>query len=273
MKDKIFDLHNDLLTASSLEEGEIVAKKNKKSGYRSIYAIYKGNISLKQATDICRKAVSFGVSDFAFEDGFYEDEDEFIRLAARVKARYVSLCWNDENAYAGGCKTDVGIKKAGYKFIKRLNENKIPLDLAHASRKTFFDGIEKADGVLCSHAAFDFVNPHVRNLSYEQIKLIIERGGIIGLTFVGYFLLSKGRSSRASAVEAFYKNVDSYLQKFGDEGLCIGSDFYGSDFLAFEGYRSFIEGFAARLTVGGVPKKSIDNILYGNASAFFCLGL
>lgn len=269
MKDKIFDLHNDLLTEASSKGSEVVVKKNKKSGYRSIYAIYKGNISLKQATDICRKAERFGVSDFSFEDGCYEDEDEFIRLAARIKARYVSLCWNGENAYAGGCKTDVGIKKAGYKFVKRLNENKIPLDLAHASRKTFFDGIEKADGVLCSHAAFDFVNSHVRNLSYEQIKLIIERKGIIGLTFVGYFLLPEGMSSRTAAVESFYKNVDCYLQKFGDKGLCVGSDFYGSDFLAFEGYRSFIEGFTARLTVNGVPKKSIDNILYGNASAFF----
>lgn len=269
MEDLIFDLHNDLLTETTLTESEKEVKNNQKSGYRSIYAIYKGNNSLKKAVDICEKATNFGVTDFAFEDGCYEDEAEFIRLATSVKARYVSLCWNGENAYAGGCKTDVGIKKAGYKFINRLNENKIPLDLAHASRKTFFDGIEKADKVLCSHAAFDFVNLHVRNLSYEQIKIIIERGGIIGLTFVGYFLLPKGEFSHAAAVDAFYKNVDLYLQKFGDKGLCIGSDFYGSDFLAFAGYRSFIEGFTARLTADGTPKKSIKNILYGNAKAFF----
>lgn len=269
MEDLIFDLHNDLLTETSLSLSEMVVKNNQKSGYRSIYAIFKGDNSLKKAVDICEKATNFGVTDFAFEDGCYEDEDEFIHLVARVKARYVSLCWNGENAYAGGCKTDVGIKKAGYKFINRLNENKIPLDLAHASRKTFFNGIEKADKVLCSHAAFDFVNLHVRNLSYEQIKAIIERDGIIGLTFVGYFLLQKRESSHDAAANAFYKNVDLYLQKFGDKGLCVGSDFYGSDFLAFEGYRSFIEGFTARLTTDGVPKKSIENILYGNAKAFF----
>lgn len=269
MEGLIFDLHNDLLTETTFAESEEVVKNNQKSGYRSIYAIFKGNNSLKNAVDICEKAVKLGVTDFAFEDGCYVDEDEFIRLAAGVKARYVSLCWNGENAYAGGCRTDVGIKKAGYKFINRLNENKIPLDLAHASRKTFYGGIEKADRVICSHAAFDFVNLHVRNVSYEQIKAIIERGGIAGLTFVGYFLLPEGELSRDAAVYAFYKNVDLYLQKFGDKGLCIGSDFYGSDFLAFEGYRSFIEGFTARLTADGVPKKSIDNILYGNAEAFF----
>lgn len=265
----IYDLHNDLLTQTDENFFKNEIALNEKSGYKSVYALFKGKNDLKTIKAICEKAVALGVKDVAFEDACYEDEDAAFELICKAGARYASLCWNGENAYAGGCKTDVGLKKSGYRFINRLNSAHIPLDLAHASKKTFYEAIEHAERVLCSHAAFDCVRSHVRNLDDDMIKAIIDRGGLVGLTFVGYFLCNEGLEGEESVRERFFANVDCYLQKFGTVGLCIGSDFYGSDFLAFSGYRSFIDIFLEYASKNRMPENAVNDVLFGNALRFF----
>ena len=265
MNVKIIDLHNDLPTVLS---DRTEYQNNKKTGYRSIYALYKGERTLEEIKKCYDFAKQSGAEYFAFEDACYKNEEKFFELAEKVKPFYASLCWNYENDYASGCLSTGGLKKSGYKFVKRLNKLNIPLDLAHADRRTFFQALDVADKVLCSHTSFSFICDKKRNIDDEQIKAIIERKGIIGACFVGYFLGAKFGDYKEAKM-AFYRRIDGFLQKYGNKNLCIGSDLFGSDFLAFSSYNEFFNEFCDCFLSGIGDMKSLEKILYKNALGFF----
>lgn len=265
MNIKIIDLHNDLPTVL-FDRAEY--QNNKKAGYRSIYALYKGERTLEEIIKCYDFAKQSGAEYFAFEDACYPDEGKFFEFAKLLKPLYASLCWNYENDYASGCLATGGLKKSGYKFVNKLNKLNIPLDLAHANRRTFFQALEIADKVLCSHTSFSFVCDKKRNIDDEQIKAIIERKGIIGACFVGYFLGVKFGEYNKTKI-AFYRLIDGFLQKFGDKNLCIGSDLFGSDFLAFSNYDEFFNEFCDYFLSKSGNMKTLEKILYKNAIGFF----
>lgn len=266
---KIFDLHNDLLTSEAPKTVREVVKNNEKSGYKSIYALYKGERTLSEITDIYENAKDSGML-YAFEDASYSDTGAFECLCERVKPLYASLCWNDENEFAGGCRSGGGLKPRGVELIKMLDKRHIALDLAHANERTFFEAAEKAERIMCSHTAFDFVKPHFRNIDEKRIERILRRKGIVGVCFVGYFLTDeRGLEGKMKGEQAFYEAIDGFLQKFGDDGLCIGSDFYGSDFLVFDDYGSFADRFESAMKRIGAGRESVEKILFRNALDFF----
>lgn len=269
---KTFDLHNDLLTCETEKVAREVFKNNEKSGYKSIYALYKGERSLDEITGIYERTKDLGMS-YAFEDASYPDVGAFEGLCEEVKPLYASLCWNDENEFAGGCRSCGGLKARGAELIKMLDKRRIALDLAHAGGRTFFEAAERAERIMCSHTAFDFIKPHFRNIDEKQIKKILGRRGIIGVCFVGYFLTDeRGTDGKLEGEQAFYEAIDWFLQKFGDDGLCIGSDFYGSDFLVFDGYGSFVEKIGKAMERIGAGRESVEKILFRNALDFFGRG-
>lgn len=266
MNTKLIDLHNDLLTGG----GDFQEYNNaEKSGYKSIYALYKGERSLNDISEIYSCAYSNGVRNFAFEDGCYTESSEFEKLMEKVIPLYVSPCWNYENDFCGGCKSDVGLKEKGRLFIKKLNDINIPLDLAHTNRKTFYQTIDVADNVLCSHTSFSFICDSVRNIDDNQIRIILEKDGVVGLCFVGYFLSENAKAKSQKQLEsAFYEAIDRYLQKFGVKGLCIGSDFFGTDLLAFGSYDYFYNSFCDHFSAN-YSTDVLNAILYKNATVFF----
>lgn len=55
---KLIDLHNDLLTSGESSKNYNLAEK---SGYKSIYALFKGERKLNEIKEIYSRAVSLGV--------------------------------------------------------------------------------------------------------------------------------------------------------------------------------------------------------------------
>ena len=107
----------------------------------------------------------------------------------------------------------------------------------------------------------------------EQIKVILQKNGIIGLIGVGHFLTGI-KGNKKNYEEAFFCHLENYLNEFGSKGLCIGSDFYGSDALVCEsGDYSFVKKIVKRLELWGVSSKDINNLLYENAMHFFKLAV
>ena len=145
---KLIDLHNDWLTSGESSKNYNLAEK---SGYKSIYALFKGERTLNEIKEIYSRAVSFGVHNFAFEDACYDEREEFDLFLAEVIPLYASLCWNFENDFAHGCKTQGGLKNDGRKFINRLNSLNIPLDLAHSNKQTFYEAADAAEQTALSH--------------------------------------------------------------------------------------------------------------------------
>ena len=158
------------------------------------------------------------------------------------------------------------MKPEGKRLISLLNEKNIAVDTAHISKGGFKDIADNAKIIVNSHTCFCGVYRHKRNIDDEQIKEIVERGGVIGVTFVGYFMTGDKKCDLSDLI----KQIDYFCQKFGSDNLAVGSDFYGTDFLPdglddYSGYDKVKEYLSVNL---GYKNSDIDKILYKNLADF-----
>ena len=269
----IADFHNDYLTN---ENFELILNDYIRMDNVIVSALFKGKRDITHAENLCQnylKALDNLVIDDArkfylgFEDFSYECEiDLLIEKFLLYKPCYVGLTWNYENQLAYGAMTDGRVKPKGKRLISVLNDLHIPVDLAHLSKQSFYDVIDLAETVVCSHTCFCQINKHPRNIDYEQIKQIINKNGLIGLTFYAPFLNAE---SKDLTIEDVFKHIDYFVERFGAENLAIGSDFYGcNDFpKGFSDY-SFEPTFRQFLKDKGYSDDCIDKIFYKNLNTF-----
>lgn len=247
------DFHSDFLTACG---GDLTATYYDNN---IITAVFRGKRSFSEAYEISKKARLL-----AYEDAGYSDLDvDKLIVSAPL---YVGLTWNGENRFGYGCNFAEGLKEEGKAFIKRLNAGGIAVDCAHISKGGFKNIIELADTVVDSHTCFSAVHKHKRNLEEWQIKELVLRGGLIGVTCCGYFM-TDGKHCKISD---FIRQIDYFVQKFGADNLAVGTDFYGCDFTVGNilGYEDLYGKTVFELEKLGYLKADIDKILSNNLRIF-----
>ncbi|MBE5731240.1 MAG: hypothetical protein E7350_04760 [Clostridiales bacterium] len=244
---KFFDLHNDALTCGAKTvKGDI------------IYAVWTSRLSYYAAVNLLNTGVG---KMLAVEDcAVFADNP---RILEKYDLMYVGLTWNTYNGLAGGAYSTEGLSAKGVEMINFLNQNHIPVDTAHLGKSSFFDVVDKANKVLCSHTCFYDINNHPRNLTAAQISAIINSGGIVGLCFVGDFL-------GEPTVECVIRHIDWFLTRFGDKNLAIGTDFYGTSNLP-QGLKSYdgMDSLVLAMIRQGYSDSTIRKVLYTNAATYF----
>ena len=106
----------------------------------------------------------------------------------------------------------------------------------------------------------------VINLKDYQIKILIERNGVIGLTLVPEFL----SPCKKTDIFDFVRHIEYFLDRYGDDHLCIGTDFFGCDKHPKKliQYSDFSR-LAKELKKIGYSDETIAKIFYQNAKIFF----
>lgn len=139
----------------------------------------------------------------------------------------VGLTWNWANAVADGVKEKRGrgLTKFGREVVDLLNQKKIWCDVSHLSERGFWDVMELADFPIASHSNSYTKCPHPRNLKDDQIRSLIRRDSVMGLTFVPYFL-STTEDARISDI---LNHLDHICSIGGENHVGFGSDFDGID--------------------------------------------
>lgn len=120
-----------------------------------------------------------------------------------------------------------GLTLAGREYVRRLNEKKIFVDLAHISREGFFDALEEHDRsqpVLVTHTGVSGVLPHWRNLDDEQIKAVADLGGVIGVIYHGQFI---DGAYWGGTIEGVVRHLEHIVKVAGDDFASLGSDWDG----------------------------------------------
>ena len=142
-----------------------------------------------------------------------------------------------------------------------MNTLKIGCDLSHINEKSFYSAIEIADFPLATHSNCRTLLDHPRNLTDEQIKLIAEKGGIIGLCYYPAFLGGK-------PFDALYKNICHLLEMGLENNIALGSDFDGA--LMDETLSSPLDipCFYEFLSRNGLENKLLDKIFFQNANNY-----
>ena len=142
--------------------------------------------------------------------------DEWWRAGVRI----VGLTWNYANWAAGGIDTpEQGLTRAGRDLVDELVERGVVLDLAHASRRTFDDVLERAPHVVCSHACCRALVDVPRNLSDEQLRALAGRGGVLGIMALA---LVVGYDN--PTIARYLDHVDHAVSVMGVEHVGLGAD-------------------------------------------------
>lgn len=181
-----------------------------------------------------------------------------------VKA--LTLTWNGENQIAGGADTDIGLKNFGKEVILQLNRHNIMTDLSHLNKKSFYAVLELADIPIVTHSCLQTVCKHKRNIDDNQLKALVQRGGIFGLCFYPVFL------SEGDVFENIYKNVFHILDLGYEDYLSIGSDFDGADMNERLKDISFVPNLYKYLKFRNINDNILNKIFFENAYRFFKKG-
>jgi membrane dipeptidase len=91
--------------------------------------------------------------------------------------------------YAFDTDSTGGLGKKGRELIRKMDELGIILDVTHLCDESFWEAVELFKGPLwASHNNCRSLVPHNRQFSDDQIRVIIERGGVIGAAFDAWML-------------------------------------------------------------------------------------
>lgn len=198
---------------------------------------------------------------FAVEGGSLIDSTEQLYELKNDGIRFIALTWNGENKIAGGVKTQKGLTAFGKTVITKMNELKIAVDVSHLNEKSFYGVIQHADKILATHSNCKSVCDVPRNLSEEQIKLIAQKGGIIGLNFYPLFL-------GGDFLEKIYENICHLCDMGLESNIAIGTDFDGAAMDAFADNISKIPQIFEALQQKGLKKELLNKIFFKNANDF-----
>ena len=135
--------------------------------------------------------------------------------------------------YAGGTGTELGLTELGERLLADMDSLGMILDLSHLSDQAFWAAMERTNGpVLASHNNCRALVPHQRQYSDEQLRAIIQHGGVIGVSFDAWMLQpgwSVGVSTNESVtLENVVDHIEYICQLAGDaRHAAIGSDLDG----------------------------------------------
>lgn len=129
---------------------------------------------------------------------------------------------------APGSGADRGLTDAGREYVRRLNAMNVFVDLAHVSKRSFWDAVEVHDRskpLLVTHTGVCGVHPHWRNLDDDQLRAIADSGGTIGIMYQSSFLGDPTWGGRASSIADHLEHV---VKTVGEDHASLGSDWDGA---------------------------------------------
>lgn len=191
-----------------------------------------------------------------------------------VGLRFLGPAHYGQGRYVGGTGVEIGFTPIGFELLDEMGRVGMTLDVTHLSDQAFWQAIERYDGlVIGSHNNCRALVPHQRQFSDEQLKVIIERGGVIGVAFDAWMLKTgwvRGVSTNEYVTLAtIVDHIDHICQLAGNANhVGIGSDLDGgfgreqspSDLDTI----ADLQKFPALLAKRGYSQADIEGIMHGN---------
>jgi membrane dipeptidase len=135
--------------------------------------------------------------------------------------------------YAHGTDACGGLTELGRPLLKGMEELGMLLDLTHMCDESFWEALDAFGGrVLASHQNSRTLVPGVRQFSDEQMRAVIERGGVIGAALDAWMLQPdwiRGETTNENlTLEAVADQIDYVCQLAGNaRHAAVGSDLDG----------------------------------------------
>jgi membrane dipeptidase len=181
-----------------------------------------------------------------------------VRLFAKMGVRVIQLTYNGRNAVGDGATVpdDQGLTRFGAEVLERLQSEGVLVDLSHSSEKTCLDALSLAQRPLAiTHSACRAVADHPRNKSDAELRLLADRGGVIGMYFMPYLRVA-GQPMAADLVA----HLEHAISICGEDHVGLGTDGGTTAHDDMTAYRRQLEDeIAQRRRMGiGAPGETAD---------------
>jgi membrane dipeptidase len=192
-----------------------------------------------------------------------------LRIFHRLGVRSIGITHNLSTWAAAGnaeARSGGGLTHFGVALIEAMNRLGMLVDVSHISERGFYDTLEASSRpVIASHSCCAALCPHPRNLTDDQLRALAQNGGVVGITFVPYFVDPTWKFSDWPArpsIDQMLAHVDHAVQVAGIDHVGLGSDFDGGGSILADAsqFPRITAGLAAR----GYPADAIGKILGGN---------
>ena len=180
----------------------------------------------------------------------FDDHLPYVELFHRLGLRVVQLTYNTANAVGSGCyeSRDGGLTDFGHDLVAELNRVGILIDLSHVAATTAAETIRcSTRPVAYTHCAPAALCDHPRNKSDEELRLIAEHDGFVGVTMFPAFL--RGRDE--STVEDYLDAVAHVVNVVGEARVGVGTDSTEGQDARFFDFITRDKGHGRRLTSFG----------------------
>jgi membrane dipeptidase len=168
------------------------------------------------------------------------DDVDTVEFYYRVGIRSIQLTWNARNLLGDGCAESASggkLTRFGKAVVREMNRLGMLIDLSHSAESTFYSVAETSTApFIVSHANARALCNHLRNLTDDQLKLLAQKGGLVGACFFFRFI-----DTERPSMSRLLDHVDHIAGLVGTDYIAIGADliYYALDI------------FQAELTGGG----------------------
>ncbi len=160
-----------------------------------------------------------------------------------------------------------GLTAEGKTLVRELAREGFAFDAAHLAEPGFRDLVRLHEGpLISSHTGVRALADIPRNLTRNQVAVILDRKGVIGIAADPAMLTTSGEAS----IQDIFRHIDWIAQSFGADGIGIGTDFCG--FLTVNaGFEDItkLEDLARIMRQHGYPEPSIRKIMGENWRIFY----
>jgi membrane dipeptidase len=252
---------------SMVDQGEMVQVSEKESLEKQIKIWSNDSVSYKN------KPVGFILS--------LEGADSLVNLSYVEKAykyglRALGPAHYGEGRYAGGTGTEDGFSEAGKSLLKEMDSLHMILDVTHLTDRGFGQAMKLYKGPLwASHHNCRSLVKNQRQLTDDQIKILIERGAVIG-GVMDAWMLADGWIRGVSLPKAMGVNLNRLIDHYDHicqiagnaDHIAIGSDLDGAFGAEQSPYDlntiADLQKLSDLLKPRGYKEYDIQNILHGN---------
>jgi membrane dipeptidase len=115
---------------------------------------------------------------------------------------------------------DRGLTPFGREVIERINANRAMVDLSHSGRQICLDAARASkQPISINHTGCRALTDLPRNKTDEELRLVADKGGFVGIYFMPFLNLS-GHAAAADVVA----HIEHALKVCGEDHVGIGTD-------------------------------------------------
>lgn len=155
-----------------------------------------------------------------------EGDADNVEALHALGMRSFQLTYNSRNLLGDGCleRTNAGLSEFGVDVVERMNKTGVMMDLSHCGRQTTLDSISfSSKPPAITHSFCAALREHPRAKSDQAIRACAQKGGVIGIAALGYFIGPDPGGK--TTIEDYADHIAHAVKIAGHEHVALSTDF------------------------------------------------